>query len=55
MDVFGTPVPKPVNEFRLKKFYGNVPEIPRWMVNKAEDIGVRYVEVVVEGRVEADG
>ena len=44
-DVFGSPIPKPVNGFRLKKFYGKVPEIPKWMVNKAEDIAIRYVDV----------
>ena len=36
---------KPVNGFRLKKFYGNVPEIPKWIVNKASEVGVRYVGV----------
>ena len=45
-DVFGTPVLKPVNGFRLKKFFGNVPEIPHWMVNRAEEIAVRWMEVV---------
>ena len=44
-DVFGTPIPRPVNGFRMKKFYGKIPEIPRWMINKAEDIAVKYVDV----------
>lgn len=44
-DMFGTPIQKPVNGFRLKKFYGHVPEIPKWMVNKARDVGVRFVGV----------
>ena len=44
-DIFGTPVLKPINGFRLKQFYGHVPDIPRWMVNKAADVGVRFVEV----------
>lgn len=44
-DVFGTMIPKPVNGFKLKKFYGKVPEIPRWMFSKAEDIVVRSIQV----------
>lgn len=45
--VFGTPIPKPVNGFCMKRFYGKVLEIPRWMINKAEDIAVRYVDVEI--------
>ena len=47
-DVFGTLIPKPVNGFRLKKFFGKIPEIPQWMINKAEDIVVRHVQVDFE-------
>ncbi|MCO5568833.1 hypothetical protein L7F22_022534 [Adiantum nelumboides] len=45
-DVFGTKVIKPVNGFRLKKFYGKVPENPKWM---AEEIGSKSVTVSVLG------
>ena len=44
-DVFGTPVLKPVNGFRLNKFYGHVLDVPKWMMDKAEDVGVWYIGV----------
>ncbi len=53
-DVFETPIPKPVNGFRMKKFYGKVPDIPKWMVNKAEDIAVKYVEIEMESKDESE-
>ncbi|MCO5553944.1 hypothetical protein L7F22_007470 [Adiantum nelumboides] len=48
-DVFGTQVIKLVNGFRLKKFYGKVLEDPKWMVNRAEEIGSKRVTVSVLG------
>ncbi|MCO5599314.1 hypothetical protein L7F22_053415 [Adiantum nelumboides] len=47
--VFGTKVIKLVNGFRLKKFYGKVPEVPKWMINRAEEIGSKRVTVSVLG------
>ncbi|MCO5577908.1 hypothetical protein L7F22_031743 [Adiantum nelumboides] len=46
-DVFGTQILKPVNGFRLKTFYGKVPKVPKWMINKAEDIVSKLVTISV--------
>ncbi|MCO5607773.1 hypothetical protein L7F22_061974 [Adiantum nelumboides] len=35
--------------FRLKKFYGKVPEVPKWMVNKAKEITSKRVTISVLG------
>ncbi|MCO5576462.1 hypothetical protein L7F22_030272 [Adiantum nelumboides] len=48
-DVFETKVIKPVNGFGLKTFYGKVPEVPKWMVNKAEESSSKRVTVSVLG------
>ncbi|MCO5562409.1 hypothetical protein L7F22_016036 [Adiantum nelumboides] len=46
-DVFGTQILKPVNGFSLKNIYGKVPEVPKWMVNKAKDIVSKLIAVSV--------